>query len=30
MATRWGAGLRDGTNVTWFEIDLPLPGTPDV
>jgi transcriptional regulator with XRE-family HTH domain/anti-sigma regulatory factor (Ser/Thr protein kinase) len=29
MATRWGAGLRDGTNVTWFEIDLPLPGTSD-
>ena len=30
MATRWGAGLRDGTNVTWFEIDLPQPGTSDV
>jgi transcriptional regulator with XRE-family HTH domain/anti-sigma regulatory factor (Ser/Thr protein kinase) len=29
MATRWGGGLREGTNVTWFEIDLPLPGTPD-
>lgn len=29
MATRWGAELRKGTNVTWFEIDLPLPGAPD-
>lgn len=26
MASRWGAGLQDGRNVTWFEIDLPLPG----
>lgn len=28
-ATRWGAGLRDGRNVTWFELDLPLPGGSD-
>jgi two-component sensor histidine kinase len=26
MASRWGAGLQDGRNVTWFELDLPLPG----
>ncbi len=29
MASRWGAGPRDGRNVTWFEIDLPLPGDSD-
>jgi transcriptional regulator with XRE-family HTH domain/anti-sigma regulatory factor (Ser/Thr protein kinase) len=27
MASRWGAGPQDGRNVTWFELDLPLPGT---
>jgi transcriptional regulator with XRE-family HTH domain/anti-sigma regulatory factor (Ser/Thr protein kinase) len=27
LASRWGAGLDDGRNVTWFELDLPLPGT---
>jgi anti-sigma regulatory factor (Ser/Thr protein kinase) len=26
LASRWGAGLTDGRNVTWFELDLPLPG----
>jgi transcriptional regulator with XRE-family HTH domain len=26
MASRWGAGRNDGINVTWFELDLPLPG----
>ena len=26
MASRWGAGRDDGVNVTWFELDLPLPG----
>lgn len=25
MASRWGAGIEDGRNVTWFELDLPLP-----
>jgi transcriptional regulator with XRE-family HTH domain len=29
MATRWGADPRNGRNVTWFEIELPLPGTSD-
>jgi transcriptional regulator with XRE-family HTH domain/anti-sigma regulatory factor (Ser/Thr protein kinase) len=26
MASRWGAGLQDGRNVTWFELSLQLPG----
>ena len=26
MSNRWGAELQDGRNVTWFELDLPLPG----
>jgi transcriptional regulator with XRE-family HTH domain/anti-sigma regulatory factor (Ser/Thr protein kinase) len=26
LADRWGAGREDATNVTWFELDLPLPG----
>ena len=26
MASRWGAGRDNGINVTWFELDLPLPG----
>ena len=26
MATRWGAELQDGRNITWFELDLSLPG----
>ena len=26
MASRWGAGMQDGRNVTWFELDLPAPG----
>ena len=26
MASRWGAGSDDSVNVTWFELDLPLPG----
>ena len=26
MASRWGSGRDDGANVTWFELDLPLPG----
>jgi transcriptional regulator with XRE-family HTH domain len=26
MASRWGAGPDNGINVTWFELDLPLPG----
>jgi len=26
MASRWGSGRDDGVNVTWFELDLPLPG----
>jgi len=26
MAGRWGAGLQAGRNVTWFELDLLLPG----
>jgi transcriptional regulator with XRE-family HTH domain len=28
LADRWGAGPRDGLNVAWFELDLPLPGAP--
>jgi transcriptional regulator with XRE-family HTH domain/anti-sigma regulatory factor (Ser/Thr protein kinase) len=27
LATRWGAGREDGLNVTWFELDLPSPGS---
>jgi transcriptional regulator with XRE-family HTH domain len=27
LAARWGAGLENGRNVTWFELDLPLPGS---
>ena len=26
MASRWGSGRDAGGNVTWFELDLPLPG----
>ncbi len=26
MASRWGADERGGWNVTWLELDLPLPG----
>jgi transcriptional regulator with XRE-family HTH domain len=26
LATRWGGGRDGAANVTWFEIDLPLPG----
>jgi transcriptional regulator with XRE-family HTH domain/anti-sigma regulatory factor (Ser/Thr protein kinase) len=26
LASRWGAGRENGVNVTWFELDLPLPG----
>lgn len=26
FASRWGAGHENGLNVTWFELDLPLPG----
>ena len=26
LASRWGAGHENGLNVTWFELDLPLPG----
>ena len=26
LASRWGAGREAGRNVTWFELDLPLPG----
>ncbi len=26
MSSRWGAGLENGHNLTWFELDLPLPG----
>ena len=28
MTSRWGAGPRDGRNVTWFELTLPTPGSP--
>ena len=27
MSSRWGSGRTDGLNVTWFELDLPLPGS---
>ena len=26
LASRWGGGRENGVNVTWFELDLPLPG----
>jgi anti-sigma regulatory factor (Ser/Thr protein kinase) len=26
LASRWGAGHDGDLNVTWFEVDLPLPG----
>jgi serine/threonine-protein kinase RsbW len=26
LATRWGAGREGEVNVTWFELDLPVPG----
>ena len=26
MASRWGSARDDRVNVTWFELDLPLPG----
>ena len=26
LATRWGAGREGDRNITWFELDLPLPG----
>jgi transcriptional regulator with XRE-family HTH domain len=29
MASRWDAGPQNGRNVTWFELDLPLPGKAD-
>lgn len=27
IASRWGAGRVDEANVTWFEVDVPAPGT---
>jgi transcriptional regulator with XRE-family HTH domain len=30
FASRWGAGLEGDSYVTWFDIDLALPGTPTV
>jgi transcriptional regulator with XRE-family HTH domain len=27
MASRWDAGTQSGRNITWFELDLRLPGT---
>jgi len=30
MASRWGSGRDAGVNVTWFELDLPLPGATPV
>ena len=27
LASRWGAGREADLNVTWFELDLPTPGT---
>lgn len=27
LASRWGAGREGQLNVTWFELDLPMPGT---
>ena len=27
LASRWGSGRERGVNMTWFELDLPLPGT---
>lgn len=29
MASRWDAGPQNGRNVTWFELDLPVPGKAD-
>lgn len=29
IASRWGAGRVEGENVTWFEVDVPPPGTPE-
>ena len=29
MASRWDAGPQNGRNITWFELDLPLPGKAD-
>ena len=26
MSSRWGSGRTDGLNVTWFELDVALPG----
>jgi anti-sigma regulatory factor (Ser/Thr protein kinase) len=28
MASRWGSERDEGLNVTWFELDLQLPGAP--
>ena len=28
MSSNWGAELQNGLNVTWFELDLRLPGKP--
>ena len=27
MSSRWGSERSDGHNVTWFELDVPLPGS---
>lgn len=27
MSSRWGSGRTDGLNVTWFELDVTLPGS---
>jgi hypothetical protein len=27
LASRWGSGRERGVNVTWFELDLPVPGS---
>jgi transcriptional regulator with XRE-family HTH domain/anti-sigma regulatory factor (Ser/Thr protein kinase) len=27
LASRWGAGRQGGRNVTWFELDVPAPGS---
>jgi len=27
LASRWGTGRERGVNVTWFELDLPVPGS---
>jgi hypothetical protein len=26
LASRWGSGRERGVNMTWFELDLPVPG----